>query len=370
MHEFHQYFHMKHLQFLPYLFIIQVLISCGNKKETISPTEAPITESVYAVGIIKSAGQYQAFSMANGVIETIYVEEGDTLIAGMPILSITNDIQRLNRENAVLMAQFSDLKANQAQLEDALELVELQGNKMESDSLMWSRQKNLWKQNIGSKVDLEKTELAFKNSQVAYRSALNKYKELKRQLTLSSQQSKNNLKIVSNQESDFLLKSEMDGIVYKLYKKKGEAVNPQIPLALIGAREKFLLEMQVDEYDIFKVRTGQKVLVTMDSYKGKVFEAIITTIAPVMTESSKSFKVEAEFTKGPERLFPFVTFEANIILQSKEKALIIPKNYIINDSLVVKENGDTVKVKIGLSDYQKAEILSGITKADVLQKPE
>lgn len=363
---------MNYSNFLRYtlFLVVLVLFSCGEKKETISPTEAPVTESVYAVGVIKSVDQYQAFAMANGVIENIYVKEGDTLTAGMPILSITNDIQRLNRENAALMAQFSDIKANQAQLEDALEMVELQGNKMESDSLMWARQKNLWKQNIGSKVDLERTELAFKNSKTAYKSAQNKYRELKRQLTLSSQQSKNNLQIVSNQENDFLLKSDIDGIVYKLYKKKGEAVNPQVPLALIGAREKFVLEMQVDEYDIFKIQPGQKVLVTMDSYKGKVFEAVITTIAPVMTESSKSFKVEAEFTKGPKKLYPFVTFEANIILQTKAKALMIPKNYLINDSLVVKENGDTVKVEIGLSDYQRVEILSGITKSDVLQKPE
>jgi HlyD family secretion protein len=347
-----------------------VQYSCGEKKETISPTEAPVTESVYAVGVIKSANQYQSFAMANGVIENIFVKEGDTVLKGMPLISITNDIQRLNRENAMLTAQFSDIQANQAQLEDALGMIKLQENKVESDSLMWARQNNLWKQNIGSKVDLERSELAFKNSKTAFKAAQNKYKELKRQLNLTSQQSKNNLKIVSNQENDFLLKSDIDGIVYKIYKKKGEAINPQVPLALIGAKENFILEMQVDEYDIFKIAIGQKVLVTMDSYKGKVFEAIITTIAPVMTESSKSFKVEAEFTKGPKKLYPFVTFEANIILHTKAKALMIPKNYLINDSLVVKENGDTVKVEIGLSDYQRVEILSGISKNDVLLKPE
>jgi hypothetical protein len=37
--------------------------------------------------------------------------------------------------------------------------------------------------------------------------------------------------------------------------------------------------------------------------------------------------------------------------------------------LVIKSNGDTIKVKTGLKDYQKIEILSGITAADELLIP-
>ena len=138
---------------------------------------------------------------------------------------------------------------------------------------------------------------------------------------------------------------------------------------MIGNSKHFILEMQVDEYDIFKLKEGLMVLVSMDSYKGRVFEAKVTRIFPLMNERSKTFLVEAEFVHGPEVLYPNVTFEANIVLQTKEKALLIPRNYLINDSLVIKATGDSVKVKTGLKDYKKVEILSGITETDELLKP-
>jgi len=127
--------------------------------------------------------------------------------------------------------------------------------------------------------------------------------------------------------------------------------------------------MQVDENDILLIKNGQKVLVNLDSYKGKVFEAVVTRINPLMNERNKTFLVEAEFTQKPERVYPNITFEANIIIQEKSGALLIPRTYLLKDSLVIKSSGDTVPVKTGLKDYQKVEILSGIKQDDELVKP-
>jgi hypothetical protein len=49
--------------------------------------------------------------------------------------------------------------------------------------------------------------------------------------------------------------------------------------------------------------------------------------------------------------------------------MLIPREYLLNDSMVLKVNGDTVFVKTGLKDYQKIEILSGITEEDELIRP-
>jgi multidrug efflux pump subunit AcrA (membrane-fusion protein) len=127
--------------------------------------------------------------------------------------------------------------------------------------------------------------------------------------------------------------------------------------------------MQVDEYDIFKIKNGLKVLITMDSYKGKVFEAKIYNISPVMNERSKTFLVKASFINPPEKLYPFVSFEANIVIQTKQKALLVPRNLLLNDSTVVKSNGDKVLIKTGLKDYQMVEVLSGISENDELINP-
>jgi RND family efflux transporter MFP subunit len=345
------------------------VFSCKSKVEKIKPTTSSITESVYASGLVKSKNQYQVFATVSGIIKNILVAEGDTVKAGSLLFELVDDAQRLNKENAALNAKFADLNANKGKLNEAKLLLELAKNKMKNDSALYFRQKNLWEQQVGSKIELEQRELNYQNAKTGFYSAKVKYDDLVRQLDLNASLTQKNLSISNKLESDFSIKSDIDGIVYSINKNRGEIVSPQTALAVIGDAQHFILEMQVDEYDILKIKKGQSVIVTLDSYKGQTFEAKVTKINPLMNERSKTFIVESEFVKAPELLYPNTSFEANVVLFSREKALLIPRSCLISDSLVIKSNGDTIKVKTGLKDYQKIEILSGITAADELLIP-
>ena len=146
-------------------------------------------------------------------------------------------------------------------------------------------------------------------------------------------------------------------------------MNLQQPIATIGDAGEFILELLVDEYDIARIKEGQKIIVQMDSYKGKIYEAVITRIDPIMDERTRSFLVEAGFINAPEKLYPNLSAEANIVVQTKEKTLTIPRNYLVQDSFVLLENKEKRKVTTGLKDYQIVEILDGITASDKLLDP-
>jgi RND family efflux transporter MFP subunit len=353
------------------LFLLTPLFvfSCKSKVEKIKPSTSSITSSVYASGLVKSKNQYQVFATVSGIIQDILVSEGDTVKAGTLLFALVDDAQRLSKENAGLNAQFADLKANKGKINEAQLLLELSKSKMKNDSLLYFRQKNLWEQQVGSKVELEQRALNYENSKTNYFSAKVKYEDLIRQLELNASLSQKNLAISNKMESDFSIKSQIDGIVYSINKNKGEIVNPQTALAVIGDAKDFILEMQVDEYDILKIQKGQEVIITLDSYKGQSFEARVTKINPLMNERSKTFIVEATFVKVPTILYPNISFEASIVLKTKEQALLIPRNCLLRDSLVIKANGDTVLVKTGLKDYQKIEIISGLTADDEIIVP-
>lgn len=107
----------------------------------------------------------------------------------------------------------------------------------------------------------------------------------------------------------------------------------------------------------------------MDSYKGQVFEAIVSAVNPMMNDKSKSFTVEAVFIKQPTALYPNLTCEANIIIQQKEKAITIPRIYLLEGDSVWIEKDKKRKVIIGLKDYQKVEIISGVKVTDFIYKP-
>jgi multidrug resistance efflux pump len=272
-------------------------------------------------------------------------------------------------ENAKLTANFNDQANNQGKLVEAEAIAQTSKAKLKLDSSLYARQKALWAQQVGTRIAYEQAELNFQSSRANYISAQQRLKDLRRQINFSSAQTKKNVQISARQTADFILKSQVKGTVFNLLKEKGELVSPQTPIAVVGNTQNFILEMQVDENDIFQVQLGQKVAVTFDAYKNKVFEAQVTKIASIMNERNKTFLVEASFTKAPEKLYPNVTFEANIMLRTKQNALILPRNYLKNDSIVTLVDGTTRTVKLGLTDFQEAEILSGLSSQDQVIKP-
>jgi len=354
----------KHLYILGFVF----LMSCGKKQETIHPSIETITSSVYASGTVKSIGQYEVYSKVNGIVEKLFVSEGAEVKKGQAIIALSNKTQALNFENAKLLASYSSAESNHEKLNQAQNELEVAKLKMENDASLFERQKKLWDNQIGTKNDLDQRELAYKNSTAQYNGSKLKLNDLKKQIDFQSKQTNKTAAISSSTLNDFIISSEINGKVFSINKEVGEMVTTQMPVAIIGDAKTFYVELQVDEYDIAKIQKGQKAMISMDSYKGKAFEAIIDKIYPIMNAKSKSFKVDAILSTEPANLFPNLSAQANIIIEIKDKAMTIPRAYLIDNEYVYLANKEKRKVKVGLMDYDKVEILSGISNSDELVK--
>lgn len=346
------------------------LASCSPKHESTFPELKAITESVYASGTIRSEDQYQAFAAVSGVIQHIFVEEGDVVNINDPILKIAGDAAVLSKESASIEQRFAAEKNLKAETLKALSMeMDMAKIRMDNDSLLLTRQKDLWKNFSGTLNDLEQREINSKNSTINYESLVLKYRELKRQLRFDADHAAKNLQVKSAIAAEYLIRSKIKGKVYDLLKEPGEIVTSQSALALLGDARHFLIELQVDENDISAVRKGQRVLVHMDSYKGKIYEAVINKIGAVMDESSRSFLVEARFLKYPAILYPNLTAEANIIIRSINRALLIPRSYVVKDKYVILASGEKRTIRTGLKDYQHVQVLSGLTAGEKILKP-
>lgn len=350
--------------------IILVFTACKGKTEYTFPKTSSITESVYSSGIIKSDDQYNFYAQVSGLVKEVFVEVGDTVKIGDPILRIENERQQINNQNALLSANYYTSSSNQKQLDNLLNSIDIAKAKKKFDSLQYQRQVTLNDNGVGVKTELEISKFNYDNSVVNYYSAVNQLAEFKRQLGFNSSQALNNYKISAINERDYTIVSQIDGIVYDLNCLIGEVVNPQMPLGTIGSSNLFLMEMLIDESDILQIALGQKVFVKLDSYDEIVHESVISKIYPFMNVDSKSFKIEATFVDPPKILYPNMNFEANILIQSKEDVLLIPREYLIDGSIVIKANGDSVIVETGLKDYGMIEILKGVSKSDEIVLPE
>ena len=362
---------MKLLKILFYSTLLLV-ISC-SKKETneIQPKKGTVTESVYAFGVVKSENQYTVYSTVNGVLQKINVAVGQTITEGQSLFEIESEKASLNTDNARLAYELS--QENNRYIQDKISemetKVQIAKDKLTLDQSVYNRNKNIKQYNVISEVDYERVELTYKNSKSNYESALKQLSQLKAQLKNDQSRNNNNLKISQKSEGDFNIKSAFSGELFDILVKEGTMISLQTPLAIIGKKNSYLLELDVDENDMVRVKLGQTMLVTMDSYKGKVFEATVDKIYPIMDERSRTFKIEAHFSNPPQKLYPNLTAEANIVIQTKKNVLTIPKSYLINGAYVIVNKDEKRKVTIGLSDYQNAEILSGLTVEETIYKP-
>ncbi|MFV5699255.1 efflux RND transporter periplasmic adaptor subunit [Flavobacterium sp. ZT3R17] len=354
-----------------YLLLFAIL-SCSKKEnQETKPTLGDVTESVYASGVIKADGQYTVFSTVNGTLQKVNVVAGQSIIKGQSLFELESDKAELNTENARLAYQLSEQSNHyiQDKISEMEMKVESSKDKLTLDESIYNRNKNIKNQGGISEVDFERVALTFKSSKINYESAKKQLGQLKAQLENDQNRNRINLKINQKSQSDFSVKSAFSGELFDVLVKEGSLITPQTPLAIIGKADSFLLELEVDENDMVHVTLGQKVLVTMDSYKGQVFDAVVDKIYPIMDERSRTFKIEAHFIKPPDKLYPNLTAEANIIIQVKKNTITIPKSYLIQNKYVLVNKDEKREVKIGLSDYQKVEILKGLKAEETIYMP-
>ena len=353
------------------LWFVPLLAACGDDRETTKPTIGPITESVYASGVVKAQGQYQVFPTTSGTVTNLLVSEGDTVKAGQALLRIDDRSSSATARNANAQLRLLEQNAQDkgpvlAQLREAV----LQArDKYTVDSANYARQQVLWAQQIGSRNDLDQRELAFTTSKASYARAKKALDESRNRLHTELDVARNNAVISSAGNDDRTPRALIDGIVYDLLIEPGELATTQKPLAVIGSATDLYLELEVDEYDIRQVKLGQQAFVSLDSYAGQAFKAEITRIVPLMDERSRTFKVEARFVERPPTLFPNLTVEASIVLRTKERAITIPAAYLVEGDIVLTGPDERKPVKVGARDLEKVEVLEGIDTNTVIYKP-
>jgi HlyD family secretion protein len=357
------------------IFLLAILFltqSCSKKGDGIKPKLVSVTESVYASGVIKADDQYTVFSTVNGILQKIRVIAGQSITQGQLLFDLESDKAALNTENARLAYQLS--QESSRYVKDKIAEMELKvqsaKNRMILDESIFNRNKKIRALEGISEIDFEGIELAYKSSKLNYETTKKQLAQLQTQLENEQRRNSINLKLNQKSQSDYSVKSAFAGQLFDVLVKEGTLVTTQTPLAIIGKSSAFILELEVDENDMVRVSLGQKVLVTMDSYKGEVFDAIVDKIYPIMDERSRTFKIEAHFMKPPVKLYPNLTAEANIVIRTKENAITIPKTYLIDNEYVLVDKKERRKVKTGLADYQKVEILEGLKKDETIYEPQ
>ncbi|MDY2587923.1 efflux RND transporter periplasmic adaptor subunit [Winogradskyella aquimaris] len=358
---------------IPSVWLLLVLIvsnSCQNKREAIQPEYRELTESVYASVIVQPDSLYQVYAIVSGILDKNLIEEGDPVVKGQNIIQVINNTPKLNTENAKLQLQlaqenYSGRAAILNSIEDEILSATL---KYKNDSTTFFRQKNLWNQQIGSKAEYDAKKLNYELSKNNLQLIRSRYQRTQSELLTALKQAKNNLATTQIASEDFTISSKINGNVYALYKEPGEIVNTMEPLATLGSKNRFIIEMLVDEVDIVKVNVNQLVIITLDAYGDQVFKGRVYRILPKKDEQNQTFTVEALFDHQPTKLYPGLSGEANIIIAKKDSVLTLPISYVRNNQ--VETESGIKDVETGMQNMEFVEIISGINANTKVYEPD
>lgn len=356
----------------PILFLL--LISCKDNTETTQAELKNIQQAVYASGNIYPSNEYKVFANADGFIIDLKIEEGDTVIKDQELMIIESDMQQARYESSEKIYNIakSNLSNTSPIIQEYLASLNTLKQKLSIDSLNFIRFQNLFAQQACTKSDLEKTSLQYTSTKNEYLAKMNGLSKLKNQLTVELKNAEAQYKVSAKDAKNYIVKSLMNGRVYDLLKEKGEAVRRNEPIATIGDYSDLKIKLIVDELDLPKIHINQKVLIKVDMLKNQVFEARLTKIYPKLNKYDQSFRADAVFVNAKLPDLYGLSLEANIIIDQKENALCLPKNYLVaEDSLWVDLNNQKTKIKIkkGVEDFDYVEILEGITKETIVYKP-
>ncbi|MDO3628062.1 efflux RND transporter periplasmic adaptor subunit [Mucilaginibacter sp. BT774] len=365
---------MRIARYIPYTLLLTLIISCSNV-HTIHPVRKDIVETVYASGKVMADSEYTVYALSPGTVVKKLVKEGDAVKKGQLLYVINNTAPaaKLDAANITYEKARENVSSRSRILTDLRLAMQNANIKFRNDSLQYFRLKNLWNQNVGTKSTLDNAETQYHISSNEKKSAQEKYYSTVNDLNISLKNAQSSVASARNDLNNFMIRAESNGTVYQMMKEKGEAVKANEAVVLIGKSTDRLIKLSVDQQDINLVQPGQQVLLKTDATGDKIYNAKVVRVYPTMNEADQTFRVDAIFTGQDAQSYIHTSVEANIVIQKKQQALVIPVKSILNgDSVKVKDGGriKAVSVKIGIHTLDEAEILEGLTEhSEVVESP-
>ncbi len=347
--------------------------ACKPKFDETTPKIAPVTEAIFASGTIEPKDAYLISAYSDGFLVKSYVSENDIVVDKQLLFRLDNRQQNTQVKIAQNNLEYARVNAasNSPTLLQIRAQIDAARVKMQTDSVNLTRYEKLFSTNSVSKQDLDNSRLNYQSSLSSYKATLESYRisveKVKQELANTQSQLQN----AEAGNQFFELAAIGKGKVYQIFKKQGDLVRKGEQVAQLGNPDSIIINLNVDEASISKVKEGQKALIELNTEKNKTYEARITKIYPHFNDAAQSYKVEARFVSELPGVISGTQLQANIITNQKDKAMLLNHAFIVGDNKVIKKNGnkmDTVTVTTGITSYDWIEITSGLNMGDIIVK--
>jgi membrane fusion protein (multidrug efflux system) len=166
------------------------------------------------------------------------------------------------------------------------------------------------------------------------------------------------------------LTATTSGTVARKLMSQGELVAPGMPVVVIESMDEVLIELEVSDREIVKVRPLQTVEATTDAFPGRVFPGAVEHIGTAANPVTKGFKVEARIGNQDGHLRSGMIASVKVILE-KRSGLVVPVEALRErhgdqaEVLVVTDGiAHRIRITLGQQTDREAEVLRGLDEGD------
>ena len=191
-------------------------------------------------------------------------------------------------------------------------------------------------------------------------------------------QSKSRITMAQATLQRMTLRAPFDGVVADISGELGEYATPSPPgILTIPAIDLIddsclYVSAPIDEVDAAKLKIGQRSRITLDAIKGRSFGGKVRRIAPYVLDLEKqarTVEVEVVFDKlaQDENLLVGYSADVEIVYDARPQVLRVPTQTLLEGNRVLLNKDGVLeerKLTTGLSNWEFAEILSGLSEGD------
>lgn len=277
-----------------------------------------IAASYAGTAPLEARGESQVVAKTSGIALRVFVDIGQQVRAGQPLVQIDRD--RAALQVAQADAQVRKLEAN------------------------YRRASQLVEQKMVSVNDVEQLRYDLENARAS-------------------------LRLARLEQSYGTVTAPISGVVSARNIKTGNLVQINTPIFTIVDNSRLEATLNAPEREIETLKAGQTVLLSVDALPGKTFEGRIDRVSPVVDSGSGTFRVICAFDGGG-LLQPGMFGRIRIEYDQRANALVIPRTALLEDgnaAAVYTIKGDKaarVALKLGYVDGEWVEVREGLGEGD------
>jgi len=276
-------------------------------------------------------------------IAEAHVSIGDWVKAGQPLVTLQSE-------------EVGDAKAEFYEAQAGLELAKAN----------YERARLLHDRGVGARKELVTGEVELKVAQAQLEAA-----EKKLHVLGFSEDQMQSIVDEHQVNPEITLYAPISGKAARVDAVRGAMIDQGTEIVLILDPSYLVVDAEIYERDIAKVKVGQEVSIEVPAFPREFFDGSLSYVGDVLDESTRTVTVRTKVANPDGKLKPGMFADVTIDLDARTDAVVVPASAVIHDQqnnqlVFVVDNGsfEPRTVEVGLEDDGWVEVISGIAVGD------